>query len=234
MSQRQEHLDLLIEELERYGLRGEISERGKHLEVAWNAPAGRRFVIAPKTPSDWRSGLNTRSELRKLLRADNLQPKQINELSFQKAMSLPKPTIAPQLMLQKDVDALVEMVFEMQAQIVAVSEQNTILQDKMNSITVVSRIEFAGQTKSEDADILLEVSRKLYDNVVKETSVKERPFREGSAQDKIYSCLTEQFQSVHKIVDQSGVNLKYVATTLSKAKRLGFAELGLRGMWRRK
>src|ERR1700677_2013035 len=136
MTQRNEHLELCLEELERYGLKGEISERGKHLELAWVSPLGRRFVIAPKTPSDWRSSLNMRSDLRKLLRADNLQPKQVSNLTFQKAMSLPKqPTINKELLLQNDVDALTDLVFDLQSQL-------SLLQNKMNSMRVVARIEF--------------------------------------------------------------------------------------------
>lgn len=227
MSQRQEHLDLLIEELERYGLRGEISDRGKHLEVAWNSPAGRRFVIVARTPSDWRAGLNTRSELRKLLRADNLQPKQISELSFQKAMSLPKQQVAsPQLVLQNDVDALVELVFELQAQIVAISEQNQLLQDKMNSITVTSRIEFVNQEKAAEQDLFTE---KTF------AEIGEIPFMHGSIQYRICASLTSQFRPVKDIVEQSNAPIKYVYNTLNKAKNKGFAEQGaIRGTWRRK
>lgn len=232
MTQRNEHLELALEELERYGLKGEISERGKHLELAWVSPAGRRFVIAPKTPSDWRGSLNLRSDLRKLLRADNLEPKPINNLSFQKAMTLPKPAINRESFLQNSVDALTDLIFELQADLSAVREQNQSLQDKMNSITVVSRIEFAGQKKPEDADVVLEVSRKLYDAVI--VTSKEKPFREGSTQSKIFNAITLQYQSAHEIVKLSGVGLKYVQNTLSKAKKLGFVELGLRDQWRRK
>ena len=132
MSQRNEHLDLIINELERYGLRGEVSDRGKHLEVAWTTPHGRRFVIAARTPSDWRAGLNTRSEVRKLLKADNMQVKHISELSYQKAMSLPKHVMPTEHVLQQDVIVLTDMVFELQSHISVLQQQNQMLQDKIN------------------------------------------------------------------------------------------------------
>jgi hypothetical protein len=232
MTQRNEDVDTILEELERYGLRGEVGHRGGgHLEIAWNAPQGRRFIIVAKTPSDWRARLNNRSDLRKMLRADGLQPKAISELSFQKAMSLPRqPTISKELALQNDVDALTDIVLEMQDSIIELKNQNQLLHDKLSSITVVSAIRFAGHDKPEDADLTLQVSRKLYEDVKDHFG----PFRANSTQSKILSYTSLQYKTVHEIVEQSGVAIKYVATTLSEAKKLGYLESGLRGSWRRK
>lgn len=225
MSQRNEHIDLVMEELQRYGLRGEIGDRGKHLEIAFETPMGRRFVIVARTPSDWRAGLNTRSDLRRILKADNMQPKVISQFTFQKAMSLPKATaVAPELVLQADVNELVDLVFELQSQMVVLREQNQFLQDRMNSARVVSRIEF-GELSSADG-VAVEIEKKFYD--------KNLPFRGSSTQGKIFACLTFQYKSIYDVVEESGIPMKYVATTLSKAKKRGFAEFGLRGQWRRK
>jgi hypothetical protein len=222
MTQRNEHIELAMEELERYGLRGEVSERGKHLEIAWTTPHGRRFVIAPKTPSDWRGGLNLRSDLRKLLRADNLQVKQINNLSFQKAMSLPKqPIVTRELLLQNDVDALSDLVFELQSQIAS-------LHDKMNSMRVVAKIEF-NQVEERVVD-----DTEILDTINQLVDKAQNPFRLGSTQAKIFETLTHQYKSFLDIVKESGIGYKYVANTLTKAKKKGFCESGLRGQWRRK
>lgn len=217
MTHHNDSIDRVMDELERYGLRGTISERGKHLEIAWETPLGRRFVIAPRTPSDWRAGLNLRSDLRKLLKADNLQPKQITNLSFQKAMSLPKEVLVTrEQTLQNDVDSLVDLVFELQTQI-------AMLQTKFDTMRVVATIEFGAP--AEVMQVEQHHPKQYQDN---------NPFRQGSAQYNIVNCLSHQYKSVHDIVKETGVHLKYVATTLSKAKRLGCVELGLRGMWRRK
>lgn len=228
-----EHINLLLDELKRYGLRGEVNDRGKHLEVRWEvAGIGERFVIAPRTPSDWRSGMNTRSDLRKMLRKDGLQPKQ--ELSFQKAMSLPDPVLVTSQQrdsaLKNDVEALTDLVFELQEQINRLAAENTLLQDKMNSARVVSRIEFAGKERVEDADVVLEVSRKLFDDA---TAPRQKPKR-----DQILALLSFQYKPRKWIMEQA---LKTIDTTkasinqtLAKAKREGIVETGLRGMWRLK
>ena len=137
MTQRNEDIDRVMDELERHGLRGVVSDRGKHLEVAWETPHGRRFVIAARTGSDWRGGLNLRSDCRKLLRADNIQPKQISELTFQRAMSLPKAMPPRGETLQKDVDTLTDLVFDLQAQLSA-------LQERLDSAAVVSKMTKTG------------------------------------------------------------------------------------------
>jgi hypothetical protein len=233
MSQRNEHLELVMDELERYGLRGEVGERGKHLEIAFETPLGRRFIIMPKTPSDWRGAMNSRSDLRKILRKDNLQPKVISQLSFQKAMSLPKPqAMPPELILQKDVNELIDLVFELQSQFAAIQELNAMLINKMSTAKVTSTIQFGEEPLSEANDLVVEIEKKF--PVLDQVIHKEGPFREGTMQARIFSCLTEQYQSAHDIVKQSGANLKFVATTLSTIKKRGFAEIGLRGMWRRK
>lgn len=234
MSQRNEHLELVIDELERYGLRGEVGERGKHLEIAFETPLGRRFIIVPKTPSDWRGAMNSRSDLRKILKKDNLQPKVISQLSYQKAMSLPKPPPPPELILQKDVNELIDLVFELQSQFAAIQELNTMLINKMSTAKVTSTIQFS-EPLSEANDLVVEIEKKSYDQPALAFVVhKEGPFREGSMQARIFSCLTAKYQSADDIVKQSGAGKKFVAKTLSIIKKRGFAEIGLRGQWRRK
>jgi hypothetical protein len=45
---------------------------GKHLQVRWSHRGAQRFYALPGTPSDWRSPLNVRSDIRKMLRSDGL------------------------------------------------------------------------------------------------------------------------------------------------------------------
>lgn len=217
MSQRNEDVDRVIDELERYGLRGEVSDRGKHLEIAWVTPHGRRFMIVSRTASDWRSSLNARSDLRKLLRADNLHPKAISELSFQKAMALPKPVaITREQSLQNDVDALTDLVFELQSQIMAVQLSNTALQDKINSMQIVSEVRFVKPN-------LPEAIRKPYPNV-------------GSRKGKtsmVLSMMSTQWSYTADLIKQSGLTRAHVNNILQKAKHVGLVENGLRGQWRR-
>lgn len=241
MSQRNEGIDLLLEELERHGLRGEVGDRGKHLEIAWNAPAGRRFVIVARTPSDWRASMNSRSDMRKMLRKDGLTPKPINELSFQKAMSLPKPvTLTKELLLQKDVDELTDLVFDLQGQIDSMKQYiGEALREQLAAMTVTSKVSF-GDTEFEaarkhDVEMMQQIERKLHQQTVARSNVvQDGPFKAGSKQARIYGVLTDNFMHTSNIAELSGQSDKYVHTTLWKAKNLGFVESGLRGMYRRK
>lgn len=225
MAQRNEDVEMLMEELERHGLRGELGERGKHLEIAWNAPAGRRFIIIAKTPSDWRGSMNSRSALRKLLRADGLQPKPISELSFQKAMSLPKQaTITKELLLQKDVDALTDLVFEIQGQIDSIKQFiGEAVREQLSAMTVTSKVSFADaefkQPYKHDTDLMLKIEQPKN---VKKT-------------DLVWDLLaTTRWTEVQAIVKQTGINRSHVSTILQGFRRAGKVENGLRGQWRRK
>lgn len=223
MSQRMEHLEPVLNELERYGLKGEVGERGKHLEIRWNTPNGERFIIMPKTPSDWRGALNSRSDLRKLLRADNMQPKPISELTFQKAMSLPKPvSITREQFLQNDVDALADLVFELQSRLSDMQAMMTALHDKVSSARVVSYIQYGEDVKSTAPEAQAAPTSDM------------PPFRPGTKSSLLYSVLTYQFKDVKDIARESGIPVKHAAVILWKAKLKGYVEKGLRGNWRRK
>lgn len=221
MAQRQEHLELMLEELEKYGLVGEISERGKHLEIAWQSPAGRRFIIAPRTPSDWRSSMNCRSDMRKLLRADNLQPVSVSNLSFQKAMALPKEPVLPkEQLIQKDVEALTELVFELQGQIDSMKQYiATALREQLMSMTVVSRVEFQQPKVKLPKEV-----RETY------AEMMAKPVRKT---DLVWSLLSSNWKEVRSLVDETGINRAHINTILQKFRREGKVENGLRGQWRR-
>lgn len=222
---RNEITDLLLEELDRYGLKGEISDRSKHLEVAWQTPQGRRFVIVPRTPSDWRGGMNVRSDMRKLLRADNLQPKQEQVTSFQRAMSLPKEPLVNQVArdraLHRDIETLSELVFEL-------LEQNSILQqkfdsllEKMNSVSVVSTVKsvvgFVGQQPIEAP-------------IVKPLPKTERV----TSTEVVYNCIAYEWTPRTEIIERSGLSKTVTNQCFVRLQRRGLIERGLRGMWRKK
>lgn len=226
MARQLEHVQLLLDELERYGLKGEIADRGKHLEVAWQTFKGRRFVIASRTPSDWRSGLNCRSDMRKMLREDNMQLMPAKELTLNRALSLPTlPVLTQQqriLFLQNDVEALTDLIFDLQAQIRA-------LESKMSSITVVSTVKFGAEAtlEREQAVEALPKTRAL-------PRTSSWMPREGSKQHTVYAAMTEQYVHIHTLMKQTGFPLKRVNTILWKLQKEKLVEHGLRGWWRRK
>lgn len=216
---RNEVTDLLIEELSKYGLKGTISDRSKHLEVSWDGIAGSRFIIAPKTPSDWRSSLNARSDLRKMLRKDNQPLLEDRPMSFQKAMSLPKETLVTQVArdraLQRDVEVLCDVVMELQ-------EKINSLHEKLESVTVVSTVmssvKFAGQQTVEEP-----VQPKILER-------KERP----SSTEIVFNCVGFVWTQKSEILKLSGLNAGVVNQALMRLRAKGWIENGQRGMWRRK
>jgi hypothetical protein len=59
--------------LAKRGLVPQIGKRGKHVKIFW-IDQGRRFLlVVSKTPSDWRTSLNSRATLRRILRANGMQ-----------------------------------------------------------------------------------------------------------------------------------------------------------------
>lgn len=67
-------LEAALKELDAVGIRQVEQVRGaKHLQLRWQVNGhGLRIYSVPGTPSDWRSPLNTRAEIRRLLREDGV------------------------------------------------------------------------------------------------------------------------------------------------------------------
>lgn len=223
---RNEHVALLLDELKRYGIKGQVGERGKHLEVAWETALGHRFVVCAKTPSDWRGGMNARSELRKLLRADGLSPKPA-ELSFQRAMSLPeKPLFTPaekEKNLHNDVEALTDMVFELQAQLDNMRDVvREVIREQLSALTVVSKVSLGEQPGAVEQLFSMKSEPALAELKTKQQMIAE--------------LLSYQFSPVSSIIEQAKdiTTAASVRSTLQRLRREGIAENGLRGMWRLK
>jgi hypothetical protein len=67
-------LEIALAELEAAGVRGvERAYGGKHPQLRWRVNGGAlRIYAIPGTPSDLRSPLNVRADIRRLLRADGV------------------------------------------------------------------------------------------------------------------------------------------------------------------
>jgi hypothetical protein len=62
-----------LAELEAVGIRSyELARGGKHLQLRWSVGGQLRMLVVPSTPGDFRSPLNTRRDIRALLRRDGL------------------------------------------------------------------------------------------------------------------------------------------------------------------
>src|SRR5262245_14633893 len=94
-------MEVATAELKQHGIKPQITHtNGGHIEIAWRVVPEKelRRVITSKTGSDWRARMNIRSEVRKLLRADNVslkreEPKPKKHQELTKALSLPEQVV---------------------------------------------------------------------------------------------------------------------------------------------
>ena len=99
MAYSNELTEIALNELKLHGVKGQTRDtNGGHIEIAWQVVPEKevRRVFVAKTASDWRARMNTRAEVRKLLRADNVTLKAKNERPqkpkpLMKALELPQP-----------------------------------------------------------------------------------------------------------------------------------------------
>lgn len=125
MAFQNELTDIAMNELKAHGIRGQLRDtNGGHIEIAWQVVPEKevRRVVVAKTTSDWRSRMNTRAEVRRALRADNVtlkmvtKPKKADVLKVEQAMSLPQeilPIPDQVAALRSEVGDLAELVLRL-------------------------------------------------------------------------------------------------------------------------
>jgi hypothetical protein len=95
---------IAVEELRLHGIKPECRRNGRgHIEIVWRAVPEKeeRVVVVALTPGDWRSRMNTRSEVRKYLKADNVslvmqhKPRKKPAQQLRTALDLPPPDVIP-------------------------------------------------------------------------------------------------------------------------------------------
>ncbi|QOZ68905.1 hypothetical protein [Bradyrhizobium arachidis] len=100
MAYHNELTEIALNELKAHGIKGHLRDtNGGHIEITWQVVPEKqvRTIIVAKTTSDWRSRMNTRADVRRLLRADNVTLKMQHEKKpqkvqqFDKALALPQP-----------------------------------------------------------------------------------------------------------------------------------------------
>ena len=209
MSGRNEEVEASLAELERYGIRGQVRDRGKHLEVFWVYSDGRaRAKIVARSGSDHRGPLNARGEVRRQLRADNIQIPTPEVVVLQKAFSLSSPNDSGAVRLarlERDFDSLLDLVIE--------------LQDKLARARVVSTLSFEPE-------------------VVREAPVPSVsvgvPVKAGTA---ILTVLADgRWRDRNDIANTSGVDVRKVSNALNYMAHKVTppkVESGQRGLWRK-
>lgn len=220
MTARNELVDVALETLESFGIKGEVVPRGKHIEIVWFVGEQRRSTIVAATPSDHRAWLNVRGEVRRALRADNVQPAPKEKvLSFKTALSLPRPVTLPIdriKALEEDVVILLDWLVEERARADA-------LEAKLNGLRVI--LSFEGST----------VSQASAQPFTQSALPTLEPVRKGGPSDLIMAALANGAWAEKKaLLKATGLSDAMLSSTLNylKSKR-GLVENGLRGFWRK-
>jgi hypothetical protein len=221
---RNEYVDAVLAELDRYGIRGTVDHTSKHIAISWVLPDGQfRMTIVPSTPSDWRGLMNKRAEVRRMLRADNVQlpPAKTNVLTLAHAISTPKPVQLPLdrlTKLESDFEGLFEMLLEAQERASMFEARSATLEAKLASMRVT--ISF------DDGAAVASVAPPA------PVAVQERA---SSRAAKLFAHMPPgQWVARQVLIKNTGLSMQNVSNILSTLRKAGKVELGLRGMWRRK
>lgn len=229
---RNEITDLLLDELDKYGIEGTVSDRGKHLAVVWQVGSRLRQLFTSRTSSDWRAGMNARSQLRQFLKEDGVALKE--PTSFDKAMSLPKvpriPVSAQADIHHKDFETLCDLVFDLQSQI-------RDLEGKLSSVTVTSRVEFGPVTTTRQVqDSIQELAAAPDLKVSHET----RPtptwvLKPGTRPYQLLAEIPSDGKAAHakQLAEKLDMNVKAVYVVLHRLHHGGYIVSPMRGWWQR-
>jgi len=63
-----------LDQLKRVGIRPEVWNGSKHIRLCWSALDRNRYFTIPVSPGDYRTALNNRAQLKRILREDGLLP----------------------------------------------------------------------------------------------------------------------------------------------------------------
>jgi len=225
MGIKNDHIDAVISELSRFGIQGVLGERGKHMEVRWRYANGKeRFIIVPKTPSDHRGALNCRSDTRRLLREDGVQPPPPQVVQFQRAMSLPRPDDLGAVRLKKleeDFAGLLDWVGDLDAKL------NEVLARLANAkVSMAVSFELPQKIEAHQEEAVTVSFPQL--------EPQKASGNRGKRKDLLLNALRPGvWTSLGELAKLSGMSGQHVSQSLNYLKKTGHVENGLRGMWRK-
>lgn len=219
------HVDAVMLELERFGLKGQLSDRGKHQEIRWQYNDGRsRFTIVPNSPSDGsRGALNARGQVRRQLRLDAVQPPSATVRLIQKAFSLPSPQDhgAYRLArLESDFEGLLDELIDTRAQLADVLA-------KLTNMRVTVSFGPPSEAKAvASVEEALQAPRAAVSKVVKE--------RRGGARMKTVLRVLGAggWVAAGEIARQAVLPLKNTYAALHYLKKTNRVEVGRKGQYR--
>lgn len=247
MSRQTEEVEVILRELRAYGLKGQVENRSKHIEVYWQYPDGRsRSHICPASGSDCRGWLNSRARVRRWLREDGIQPPAPEKRVLERALNLPSPEdsgVARLERVEKDNEALLDWVAELQ-------ETVTVLQKMLSQVNVSVRFGDVPEVSVAPPEEDTVAQGSFPAPVPAPTEPPVTYVRQGvSAADpsppgfahrqtkkQLVWALLQGGTWVHKglIEKETKLPSAHVSNTLHILKSEGYVENGMRGYWRKK
>lgn len=229
MVKRNDCLDAVVGELERFGIRSEVQDRSKHMEVLWRGPKGEhRSYFIPNTPSDHKAWLNCRGDVRRQLRLDGVELPKPNVLTLQHALSAPKP-VEPQAdrlsRLEEDRDVLLDWLVDGRAELAEALSAVATMKAQLANVRVT--VSFDNNSAQPFAPVVEEAPKK---------KMGRRP-REGISQaDQVLNAFAApgQWTAVHKLCEITGFDGPTLGRLLWGLKNAEKVENGQRGWWRKK
>lgn len=155
MAARNEELEAVLKELELNGLKGVVSNRAKHIEVAWTYPNGvSRFHIVSASGSDRRGWLNARGDVRRRLRQDEAMLPKKEVVRIQRAFELlaSAPTLSSverTAQLEQDFASLLDCHIDLQHEFTTIARELAELKTKLSNLRVTAVVSFAEELKVE-------------------------------------------------------------------------------------
>ena len=105
----------ILRELDDYGIKPQVSDTAKHIRIDWIVNNQQQHYITSATPSDWRTRLNARAAVRRMLRSVGAVKEDAR--SFRRAISIPSQPMQPRdeliINMRNELDALIDLVFEL-------------------------------------------------------------------------------------------------------------------------
>lgn len=113
---KNECVEAILDELSRFGIKGETRQRSKHIEVFWLHDGHRRGIVTSATTGDFRAHLNARSQCRRILRSDGITSP-VQKSAFVRAISMPNAKVETQDQrlnrMEENINVLTDMMFEL-------------------------------------------------------------------------------------------------------------------------
>jgi hypothetical protein len=143
----EEVLDVIRRELKAHGVTPTIERTSKHVDVRWQIPGKQpRVYTTSSTPSDWRTRMNARAEVRRMLRADN-----VTLDTAAKPRTLTERVVQP----PRHVETIPDQVAAMRSELSDLSELiMELLEVVRNTAAVLIPVQRAESSRNQRLDVL--------------------------------------------------------------------------------